>query len=527
MPKILLTVPETIESVIRPVVLEIVRDVCQVTGLDPKTAIQYPGTMDVMKQPGTSLESKGDATPRSGTGAKLTIDVEEGYEEDRLLSTAVMRPENLFIFKDDRIETSIKPVYSSTDMSINFRYRALDKTSATRWRDDIRARISRNVTERLHTVSYHYLIPPAFLKILEELHRLRENVAGYGETYKDYFTANVTQRASILTNLSGKAEHWAISETQTRILGWFDFVERGPEKGEKDDEADTWTVGFAYKFKFDQPIACTMAYPLMVHNQLLSLDYRPGKKDQVDRPEIHRSSYSHSALAFSAFEKGRQFGPRITAPHPGVQVPDFDEFIPASVPSKTLRLFTALTSIDTTPGGDPRYLLDLREFSRQWKLDTDVLDYMATIPSRLTRSKACVLKLDLYENRQLVREGALTVDNDLKVYTTADMSLRNYYHVRMSLALDWASCGDHDNLRMHGAALCKLAKAIIPPSLDACCCDSPSGLVGGMVSVACLKCIIDSIDRAVIGGGNGQIYQFNTVETLFISTVDDYRRQLP
>jgi hypothetical protein len=38
-----------------------------------------------------------------------------------------------------------------------------------------------------------------------------------------------------------------------------------------------------------------------------------------------------------------------------------------------------------------------------------------------------------------------------------------------------------------------------------------------MVSVACLKCIIDSIDRAVIGGGNGQIYQFNTVETLFIA----------
>jgi hypothetical protein len=516
MPKILLTVPETVESVVRPVVLEIVRDICKVTGLDPKTNIQYPGTMDVMKQAGTSLESQGDATVRTSFTNKLTIDVEEGYEEDRLLSTAVMRPENLFIFMDERLETYIKPAYSSTDMTINFRFRAVDKTSATRWRDDIRARISRNLTERIHSVSYHYLIPPAFLEILKEIHRLREAVAPYGEDYDTYFRANSTQRASILTNLSGVAERWGISETQMRIVGWFDFVDTGPEKGGKDDDGDTWTVGFAYKFKFDQPIACVMSYPLMVHNQLLGLGYRPGKDDQVDRPEIHARSYTHSAKAFSMFEKGRQFGGSITAPQPGVQIPDFDEFIPASVPSKTLRLFTALTSIDTTPAGDPKFLLDLRALSRQWKLDTDVLEYMATIPEKLTLPKACVLKLDLYENRQLVQTGALTVDQDLKVYSTVDLDLRNYYHVRLGLAIDWASCGDHDNLREHGPALCKLAKAI-SPAIQGCCCSSPSGLLGGRyVSRACLKCIIDEIDALILGRGDGQVYQFNTVQTLFL-----------
>lgn len=520
MPKIILTVPETVQSVVRPVVYEIARDILQVLGQDPKTPIQYPDTMDVMKQAGSSIESQGDNTPSTGTGNKLTIDVQEDYEQDRLLSTAVMRPENLFVFRDDALEVSIRPAYSSTDMTLNLRYRAVDATAAKRWRDDARARLSRNQTERLHDVSYHFLVPPAMLAILEQLHRMRETVGAYGDTFEDYLKAHSTPRLSKLTTLAGTQERWGVAETQLRIVGWFDFVDRGPEKAEKDDESDTATVNLAYHFKFDQPIVCHMNYPLMVHNQLVPQKWRPSKKDQVDRPEIHHKSYAHSAGAFAYFEKGRWAGPKIDAPAPGVQIPDFDEFVPAkgAVPTKTMRLFTALTSIDTTDPANRRFLLDLNDFSRQWKLDADVLAYMRTAASKLTKSKGCVLKLDLYNGRLLAREGSLTVGPDLKVYSTEDLSLRNYYHVRLALALDWASCGDMDNLREHGQALCKLAKAI-SPGMTACCCSKPNGLLGGhLVTRACLKCIIDEIDALVIGRGDQQIYQFNTVQTLFVET---------
>ncbi len=519
MPKILQTVPETVESVLRPVVLEIARDVLRVIGQDEKTPIQFPASMDVMKQPGSSIESRGDTTVTTGTNNKLTIDVEEGYEQDRLLSTAVFRPEELFIFRDDRIEVNIRPVYSSTDMTLNFRYRAVDQVAAKRWRDDARARISREQTERLHKVSYHFLIPLSFMAILQELHRMREAVAPYGEEFEHYLRTNATQRLTYLTTQAGTGGQWAVAETQLRIVGWFDFVDAGPQKGEKEDETDTNTVQFAYHFKFDQPIACQMHYPLMVHNQLVDQKFRPTKKDQVERVETHHRNYSHSAKSFAYFEKGRQFGPSITAPQPGVQVPDFDEFIPASVPTKTLRLATILTSIDTSEGGANRkYLLDLKDFSRKWKIDADVLKYMRSAHDKLGKSKACVLKVDLYENHSLVREGALTVDEELRVFTTAEPSLRNYYHVRLSLALDWASCGDMDNLREHGPALCKLAKAI-SPAIKGCCCSSDKGLLGGyLVTRACLKCIIDEIDALIIGRGDQQIYQFNTVETLFVET---------
>jgi hypothetical protein len=54
------------------------------------------------------------------------------------------------------------------------------------------------------------------------------------------------------------------------MQGWFDF-QAVPEVGGKEDEADTWTIGFDYHFHYEKPIECAMYYPLMVHNPMRSV----------------------------------------------------------------------------------------------------------------------------------------------------------------------------------------------------------------------------------------------------------------
>jgi len=157
MPKLVLPVPETIESVTRPVVLDVVRQLAKYTAL-PEARIYFPGDMEKDRQPGTSI-SDDKLFNTFGSTPKITIEVDEDYEAERMLTSAVYRPENLFIFRDDRLETSIKPVYSSTEITINFRGRFMDKVAATRWRDDVRARVSMERQEFLHDMTYHYLIP--------------------------------------------------------------------------------------------------------------------------------------------------------------------------------------------------------------------------------------------------------------------------------------------------------------------------------------------------------------------------------
>ena len=238
MPKITLPIPETSASCTRPVVVSIVKDLIDMTGIPKDVNIFYPGDSEKAFQPGSDIATHQTGINTTPFSSRIQIEVDENYEMDRLLSTAVYQTENLFIFRDDRIDTFIKPVYSSADITINFKYRAIDKTSAMRWRDDIRTRVGMMWDMRMHEVSYHYLIPPEFLVILKELHRMRENVYPYGETYDQYFQANITKNATVFTTLAGTHAAWGIAEKQLRIMGYFDF-EGVPEQGSKEDDGDS------------------------------------------------------------------------------------------------------------------------------------------------------------------------------------------------------------------------------------------------------------------------------------------------
>lgn len=502
MPKLVLPVPETRESVLRPVVFDITRQLLKITGLSPQTRIVFPGDVDIDRQPGSTISDK-ELTNTFGANPKVTLDVEEDYEVDRILSTAVLRPENLFIFKDNRVDTYIKPAYSSTEMTINFRFRAADKVSAMRWRDDIKTRISMMRDEHLHDITYHYLIPKEYIVIMQEIHRLRENVAPYGEDFDTFFKNNLSKRASLLSNLNGAHQEWGVSEKQMRIVGWFDF-EGAPEKGDHTGDDDSWTISFGYKFKYDKPIACVMSYPLVIHNQLLSRRFRPTEPNY--QVEHHLRSYSHSAKCFGGFERMRDT--QAVAALPGISIPVFDEFIPSSVQVKTLRVFTSLVTLDPA---QPGLLFNLREISSTWKIDSEILEFMVAEREKLTVVYGTLFSLDLYRNADLLRAGALRVDEDLNVYSTIALSLRDQHHVRLAINTDLALIsGGLDRLREWGSVIAKVIDAIDGSVLNGL--GAPDLLGGRLMRKSYLDSAVELLNRTA----NDQIYQFNTVMSLMI-----------
>ncbi len=505
MPKIILTVPDTSHSVTRPIVYDLTRQIFAMTGLAENTTIFYPDDMERAVQPGSTLEYKGDVNT-APFSTKVTVEVEEGYEQERILSSAVNRPENLHIFRDDRIETYIKPTYSSTDMVLSFHYRAVDKNTAVRWRDDIKTRISMMRDVRIHDVSYYYLIPPEFLVILKEIHRMRELVDGYGETYDEYFKANVTQRASILTTLIGTHGMWGISESQMRIVGYFDW-DGAPEQGTKEDEGDTWTISFRYKFKYDKPVACVMHYPLVIHNQVIE-KYRPDKP--VDTVDVHVRSYALSAANFHEFEKGVKL---VGIPQ-GVALPSYDEFIPGNVLPHTLRVFTALVTIDTE--NDPSVLMSLAELG-DIELHPDIRTFLISEVPYLTKPRLSLFGIQLYRNTDLMPNNALTVLPDLTVTTNEELSLREYHHVRLSLATDLTELTSDslDRARNHGRALRMILDSLDPTLLDKGL--MPPLLGPNYVTKAALDAAIREMTRVNRAKGDNQIRQFNTVMNLLIA----------
>jgi hypothetical protein len=500
----------------RPVVFDIARQIMKATGIGESVRIQFNGGEEVSMQRGTSITPPADGELNSFPYTdKVTIEVDETYQEDRILSTAVHRPEQLFVFRDDRVNTSIKPGYSTTEVTLNFKYRARDPQAAKRWRDGMKNKVSMNLSERLHQVTYHWLIPPEYIRILEEIHALRETKAPYGQTFDQWFKENASQRVSELTNLNGSAKSWGVSETQMRIVGFFDFNGQ-PEQGSKEDEGDTWTISVGYKFQFDKPIIAIMSYPIMIHNSLLSKAFRPS--ETVDIQQNHKRSYAMSAAEFKGFEKGHEFVGMTS--QSGVAIPAFDDFIPGSVVDDSVRIFTALVAIDET---NPTALLKLDALGgggAGWFIDADIVNYMKSESQYLTTPGMNPFIVSLYHNELLLGRDNVTVDPDLSVRATGDLSMRACYHVRLGLLRDLSRLPRAvlDRLREHGPALVKILDGI-DPSLG------KRGLLPDFlgdstyVTRAALDRCIAEINRATLSQGNGEVYQFNTVMNLLVKAI--------
>lgn len=521
MPKISLPVPGTQESVVRPVVLDIARTVLHETGLPESTLIYYPGDLERTLQQGSSINTKEHDVAKFPFSSQITIEVDETYEADRMLSTAVLRPENYIVFRDDKLETLIKPSYSSTEMTLNFKFRAKDKTTAVRWRDDIRARTSMERAERVHSVKYHYLIPPAYIKILEEIHRMRENVAPYGEDFDTWFKNNRSTRVHELTNQAGQQGRWGVAETQARIIGWFDF-EGVPELGSKEDDADTWTISFSYKFRYDKPISCVMMYPLMIHNQLMDQKYRPGPDEQpyagLDRVKL---AATYSADHFGYFETGNDIIP-IMLSMDGYSIPEFDEFLPSSVVVDTRRIYTVMLSLDSDPT-KIRQLMNLNELVTL-AFDEDVMCCLRKEWRFMTKPLQSIFVLSLYRSDQLQRPDILSVDQDLNVTSTVDLSYREYYHIRLGLVKNWRTVHPQalERLRTCGKGLTKIIDTLDPTLKHQ---DKlPCMIDDNYIPKKCLYDAIDEMNKNIIVKGIGDIIQHNRVETLFITAAKNADR---
>lgn len=455
MPKVLRAIPETDESITRPVVFDITRQLFKFTGIPEDTPILFPGpSTETTYQPGSTI-TKPAQPNKFNHNSQMRIEVDEEPTPESMLSTAVFTGENLTFFRDDVLGVFMKPVYSNTMTTISFRYRTVDKVSAERWRNEIRTRVSMNREHKLYEATYHYIIPEAFLEIAKEICRLREQVAGYGQTWNQYLTQHLSEKGSVATNLAGRYETWTIAEKQQEIQGWFDF-EGEPEKGDRAGEAEAWEISFSFKFVYDKPVDAAMVYPVMIHNQLLSRKWRP--VEQVYKPEQRLRSYGNSRKHFATFERDQMMARACR--HSGISIPAWDEFLPATVPWGTYRAFTAMVGLRAD--SDLKTLFNMGTDLGQKQLHPEILRFMKAEAPYVHRVGESVFVLTLYRGVVPLDQGAITMDSNLLVSSVEPLDLREAYHVRLGFIRDLRTLTQaaRDRMRDYGKACIEILKSI-------------------------------------------------------------------
>lgn len=508
MPNIVVPLDDVQESVERPVIFDVIRQVMDITEISSKTQINFFGDEGKASQQNSTIEKNPAKENKWEYDEKVTIDVSDDFDKENILTLVAQNPENQFIFEDRNLPVYIKPVYSSTNVVLTFKYKTKDKNQATRWRNQIRVRTAMLRDINLHTVSYHYHLQESFYLILKEVHRLRENVAPYGETFDEYFRKNITNNATVITNLSGTAGLWAIAEKQMRVQGIFDF-DSILDKPEKESEQDNYTLSFTYTFRYEKPLACNMYYPLMIHNQLIGEKYR--EKAKVYKLEDHLRSFTASARAFEEFGSDQKLLQYKN--NDGINIPSFDEFSASSVLPTTVRVLTALTNITQE---NKRYLFNLSELG-DLSLDPLILEFLAQSEYPfLGKDFYSIFSLSLYKGIYLSGTNSLIINNGLEVYSTEDLDLRKTYRVRLGLVTDFTYLRQEaiTRLRRYPLVAYKLIKAI----------NSALSGLGGHSDIG--KNVLSQQDQEDIGGvvpgriatNFGRNDGFTLVQTLFIAS---------
>lgn len=409
----------------RPVIYSVLRKVQDQTGISSKTLIRFFGEDAKSMQIGSTMEQTTEHNIWPVVEA-LTIEVEEEFRIDSILTMQVHRPENPFVFLDSNIGIYLKPAYSTQDITIRFKYKAKDRNQAVKWRNDVRTRVAQLRTTLMHELAYSYHLPEQYIELIKEIYALRETIGGYGESFDQYLVNHSTSRLTILSNQNGSKYIYAIGERQAGIVGSFDF-EGFPDKPEKEGDVDNWAVSFAYKFRYEKPISVVCKYPFLVHQQWVSEKYMP--QPSYDLVQVYKQlNSSGEALAYFQTDNTnyRNMADR------GVMIPSFDEFLPAYIPAFTVKVLSALLTITES---DKRTLMNLKDLG-DFSFRQEILDFMVGENAFMGRAMASIFYCQLYENENALDETMLSIDSNLNIVATADLDIRKQYRIRISLIAD-------------------------------------------------------------------------------------------
>ena len=428
-----MAIPETEQTIIRPIIIDMVKQISEITKIDSNTKILFPGDIGKMHQAGSTIDND-SREPLLSTSKYISITVDEQYDQDNIYTSVVNRVEQPSIFVDRDLEVMVRGVYVKSNITINVIFKTPNKTETKRWIDEIRMKLSGPIKRdiNLHTLSYSYSIPEPFLKLLRTIYKQREEIEGYGDSFDKYLKDHSSNKLTLVGDLANKHRKLVIAETQFKIIGYFDFDEL-PEKPEKDDNSSTWSIKFSYKFNFQKPIGCNIHYPIMIHNQLLPQEYLNFYSNYYDLNNIP-AQYSVSLAAMSHFDQTK-ITKDIINKQDYIKLPLFDDFVlpPPCVFAGTKSIFIALCSLNLP---DKKTLLNLKELDII-TVNKTLLDFIVSSEYPYIGSiYLSVFNVSLFNGMNLEGTRDLICDQNLNISSPIDLNPRNNYRVRFAIIDD-------------------------------------------------------------------------------------------
>lgn len=502
-----LPVPDVDHSVLRNVTLSVMRDFIELLHLPLDTKIIYPGRMEEGLLPNSAIGQHGD--PKDfGNRPSVRIEVRDRLVDEEAGQLTHFTAENRNLLVEDKLGVYLRPHYSYHEVELTIRATFKSEVHAKQWADNAANKIKQGRQLHVHKASYHYRFPPIQMAILKEIHRLRENVAGYGEDFDTWFQSMAQPQVTKAATMDAGYWEYVASETMSRIQGNFGFVLVPDETESKANKTATETT-IQYVFNFDKVDSLVLTYPIVVHNQVLSSKYRERTNTFEEiNIESQRSQSVGAARYFEAGAKDYYYWRSLQ----GIAIPSFDAFIPNISTLSTRRIFTGLVNLTDEAIGTT--LLNFHNLGR-FHLKESVIKFLKESEYKhLTTDFDSVFQLHLYRGRNPIpnKTQPFTVDESLTVRSNLELSYRDPHRLRFSLVTNLRLLSKDALERLKGDkdVLCSVLHAIYPQGpWDKLVCDNSDNI--NWQDLENIIEIIEGLDK------NDQI-RYNTVSTFFIQS---------
>jgi hypothetical protein len=279
-----------------------------------------------------------------------------------------------------------------------------------------------------HKLTYSYDVPPSILACLIDVYSLREKVAGYMDSFDDWFNLNFVPNKVTAYSIDGKNPVCKIAESSIRAVTYFEDGDEIPKK-EKDDDVGGWFAEIRLGFYWQRVESMSIYYPIMVHNQLMPTQYllvdaekalfggqytdplyqhyptngenefgRGGKRTELLSRFTYNFRGSYEKLTFN-----------------GVQDPVFDEWIEPIKGGPYNGYTTFIRQLVIKDFNDPTYMQTLGAF---WHYDISehALDYIRGTKDTINKSLQNVFSITPYRGDTIMNQFELRIDDDLNIH---------------------------------------------------------------------------------------------------------------
>lgn len=435
MPTVSLTLEDTNRTILAKSYTKIVQDIIDVIKIPSNSLVIMHRDLELSLTNNIATDTglSNSNLPSTSSSRRVQVNISENYNEDELSTTSVNQMSAYPIFEDRDIDVFVYPIYIKSDITIDFTFVSPSKTEATRVRDDLRLRLSQTRNVINHELDYDILVPIVVEDFIYDIHTLKSRL--FPESLEDYFRSHSTKRMFLMTDMANKENaRIAVYEKQVRIIGLFDF-NTIPEKIETDNENNNYKVTFSYKLSMDVPRAICLKYPVMICNKVLPSKYVQFIEDNRVQSLAERKkelSYIGGLQALSHFEAHRQLENRVDINLP-INIPMFDEFNIRQGHKGYCNMVSFLTDVNEV---DKRTLLNLKDIAPYY-IPEELLSFIDLgEKNHIVNPYMSFMYIGVYQDGAHYDNNILTIDNNLNLISTVDLSLVKPIRIVISFILD-------------------------------------------------------------------------------------------